>query len=444
MEEDTQLSLEFPGIRTKSISADFAGGAVTSDGGVLFLRQMERGLGAIGRFVSCLVDNRHQSYVDHSHVDMLRQRVYQIALGYEDCNDSDTLRDDPGLKTACERLPFSDESLASQPTLSRLENIVSRSMLYRMGVAQVDTFIASYRGAPSRIILDIDDTCDPTHGAQQLSLFNGYYDTYCYQPLHIYEGKSGKLILSLLRPGKRPTGAQVVSILKRVVSRIHRAWPHTKILLRGDGHFSTPEVLDFCDEKGLEYVLGLQVRKPLAEVIDMDLLQRSFEVLQEKIRFFTECRYQGSRWKRRRRVIVKAEVSEQGHNLRAIVTNIRGGKAKRLYDRLYCARGQMENFIKNHKTVLHSDRTSCHRFEANQFRLFLHSAAYVLLHALQEHALKGTEYRKAQFDTIQVRLLKIGARVIEKATRIKFHFPTSFPLKHVFAAMQENLAFAFP
>jgi len=444
MEEDIQLKLDFPVVRGKKVRADFTGGAVTSDGGVLFLRRLDKGLGVINRFSSCLFDNRHQSYVDHSYKEMLAQRIFQIALGYEDCNDSDTLREDPGLKTACERLPFTDESLASQPTLSRLENDISRTMLYRLGQAQVDTFLSLYRHAPHKIILDIDDTCDPTHGAQQLSLFNGYYDTYCYQPLHIYEGKTGKLILSVLRPGKRPTGKQVVSILKRVVSGIQEAWPRTKILLRGDGHFSTPEVLDYCEYQGLDYVLGLTVRKPLAEAVDMDLLQRSFAVLQEKIRFFTECRYQAGRWPKRRRVILKAEVSHEGQNMRAIVTNIRSGKAKRLYDRLYCARGQMENFIKNHKCALHSDRTSCHRFEANQFRLFLHSAAYVLLHALQEKGLTGTEYARAQFDTIQVRILKIGARVIEKATRIKFHFPTSFPLMRVFAVMHQNLAVAFP
>jgi hypothetical protein len=444
MEEDIQLRLDFPGFRGKLIQADFSGGTVTSDGGILFLRQLDKGLGLIDRLAACLFDTRHQSYVDHSYGEMLRQRIFQIALGYEDCNDSDTLREDAGFKTACERLPFTDDSLSSQPTLSRLENDVSRTMLYRLGQAQVDTFLSLYRHAPNKIILDIDDTCDETHGAQQLSLFNGYYDTYCYQPLHIYEGKSGKLILSLLRPGKRPTGQQVVSILKRVITQIQQAWPKTKILLRGDGHFSTPEVLDYCECEGLDYVLGFSVRKPLAGLVDMDLLQRSFTVLQEKVRFFTECRYQGSHWPKRRRVILKAEVSHEGQNMRAIVTNIRGGKAKRLYDRLYCARGQMENFIKNHKCVLHSDRTSCHRFEANQFRLFLHSAAYVLLHALQEKGLKGTEYARSQFDTIQVRLLKVAARVIEKATRIKFHFPTSFPLKHIFVTLQKNLSFAFP
>jgi hypothetical protein len=444
MEEDIQLKLDFPGFCGKVVQADFTGGAVTSDGGVLFLRQLDKRLGVIDHFSSCLFDPRHQSYVDHSYKEMLTQRVFQIALGYEDCNDSTTLRDDPGFKTACERLPFTDAPLASQPTLSRLENDISRTMLYRMGQAQVDTFLSLYRHAPGKIILDIDDTCDPTHGAQQLSLFNGYYDTYCYQPLHIYEGKSGKLILSVLRPGKRPTGEQVVSILKRVVARIQEAWPKTRILLRGDGHFSTPEVLDYCEEHGLDYVLGLTVRKPLAKIVDMDLLQRGYDVLQEKIRYFTECRYQAGKWPKRRRVILKAEVSSEGQNMRAIVTNIRGGKAKRLYARLYCARGQMENFIKNHKCALHSDRTSCHRFEANQFRLFLHSAAYVLLHTIQEKGLNGTEYARAQFDTIQVRILKIGARVIEKATRINFHFPTSFPLKPIFAAMHENLAVAFP
>ena len=263
----------------------------------------------------------------------------------------------------------------------------------------------------------------------------------------IYYGKipaSSQRVKDCRRAGKRAKGPEVVSILKRLVSQIREVWPKTKILLRGDGHFSTPEVLDFCETAGMTYILGLAVNKRLAKSVSMDLAQRAYDVLGEKVRLFEECFYQAGKWSKPRRVITKAEVTAKGQNSRAIVTNLKGKKAKRLYCQTYCARGRMENFIKDHKNVLHSDRTSCHKFEANQFRLFLHSAAYTLVHTLQHRGLKGTEFAKAQFDTIRLKVLKVGARVVEKATRIKFHFPAAFPLKHIWATMAENLAISFP
>ena len=446
MIKDNQISLSFASISGKKVNADFAGGALTSDGGALFLREVERGIGVIRRLVGALRDQRHQSYTDHSYDELLSQRVFQIACGYEDANDCNDLRSDPAIKAACNRLPITGCDLASQPTMTRLENSVSRTDLYRMGRALVDTFLDSYEKVPEAIILDVDDTDDPTHGTQQMSLFNAYHKEYCYQPLHIYEGRSGKLIATVLRPGKRPSGREITSILRRLVTYIRKRWPEVKIFLRGDSHFSAPEVHDWCEENRVYYMLGQTGNASLKKKTAV-LLKRARELYQdteENVRLFTSFSYQANTWKKPRRIICKAEVSAAGENLRFVVTNLKSSRPSFIYSTIYCARGRMENFIKNHKTFLHSDRTSCHSFTANQFRLFLHSAAYVLLHTLAEKGLKGTKLARAQFNTLQNRILKVGARVKEMVTRIRFHLPTSFPLKKLFATILLNLSSAYP
>ena len=443
--QDTQNTLPFASISGKKVEADFDGGNVTTDGGVLFLRQVESDVGIISRIVSCLPDRRHASYVKHPLEEMIRQRVFQIACGYEDANDCNDLRRDPGFKAACDQLPFSGEDLSSQPTMTRLENSVSRTALYRIARALVDGFLASYPEPPEAIILDIDDTDDPTHGAQQLSLFNAYYDEHCFLPLHIFEGQSGKLITTLLRPGRPFCGKQIVSILKRLVAHIRKAWPHVQVFLRGDSHFSSPEVHAWCEGNRVYYVLGQAGNEKLNELGRplLEQAQKLYQETQQKVRLFESFSYQAGTWSKPRRIVFKAEVTKEGANPRFVVTNLQSSQASFIYDHIYCARGKMEGFIKNHKTYLRSDRTSCHRFTANQFRLFLHSAAYVLLHTLCEKGLQGTQWAKAQFDTIQKRILKVGARVRELATKVKFHFPTSFPLKEVFARVIWNFAVAY-
>jgi hypothetical protein len=442
MEENTQLALEFPSVNGKKVVADFDGGVVTSDAGLLFLRQTERGVRIIDRIVGCIPDSRHQSYVDHTMRELITQRVMQIACGYEDADDSDSLRRDPALKIACGRTPISGADLASQPTMSRLENSVSRTTLYRIGQAFVEAFIASYRRAPKKIILDVDDTDDPTHGAQQLSLFNAYYDEYCYMPLHIYEGYSGKLILSVLRPGKRPKGQEVVAILSRVIQCIRQQWPKVRIVIRGDSHFSSPQLFDLCASmRKVHFVVGLSNNKALAALVE-DAVKRvedAHKQVEKKLKIFVEFPYQAKSWSDPQRVICKIEVNEQGRNVRFIVTDMNGKGPQRMYDKSYCARGRMENFIKNHKTYLHSDRTSCHVFEANQVRLFLHSAAYVLLHALNEKGLRHTSLAGSQFDTIILKVVKIGAQVIERLSQIRIHLPTSTPFKELYEKIYCNL-----
>ncbi len=440
MQERKQICLPLARISGKKVDIDFKGGPLTSDGGVLLLRRVEKKVGIVSRLVGSLKDRRHPSYVRHSLEDLLKQRVFQIACGYEDADDCDDLRGDPGFKAACDRLPITGHDLASQPTLTRLENSVRRADLYRIAQAFIDAFLASYKKPPKGIILDIDDTDDPTHGSQQLSMFNGYYDEHCYLPLHVYEGQSGKLITTILRPGKQMDGTQTVALLKRLVSHIRGAWPDVGIILRADSRFSAPEVHDFCEDNGIYYALGFGTNPKLKRMGQplMDQAQALAQQADGPVRLFTSLPYQAASWRQPRRVVYKAEVTQGDANPRSVVTNLESSSAEFIYDKVYCARGRMENFIKDHKTFLHSDRTSCHRFEANQFRLFLHSAAYVLLHALRDQGLRGTQWARAQFNTIQNRILKIGARVIERATRIQFHFPTSYPLKRTLRTLVER------
>ena len=398
--ENSQITLSFASISGRKIEADFDGGTTTSDGGALLLRQAESKIGIVDRIVGALCDRRHQSYIDHTYIDLIKQRVFQIACGYEDANDSNDLRSDPGLKAACERLPLTGDDLASQPTMSRLETSVSRTDLYRIALALLEPFIESYDQPPRKIILDIDDTDDATHGAQQLSLFHAYHDESCYMPVHLYEGGTGKLITAILRPGRRIRGREAAAILKRVLDHILMAWPQVQITLRGDSHFSAPEVHDLCDAYDVDFILGQANNKKL-KALGAPLMEQAAALAQqteEPVRLFTSFDYRAGSWSRPRIIIYKAEITQGKTNPRFVVTNIRNRTPKFLYEKVYCARGRMEGFIKNHKTFLHSDRTSCHRFPANQFRLFLHSAAYVLLHAIKHIGMQGTP-----MDDVQLR-----------------------------------------
>lgn len=445
--QDNQRTLPFASVSGKQVEAVFDGGVLTSDMGVMVLREVASRTGILSRIVAALTDRRHPSYVEHTLADLIRQRVFQIACAYEDANDCDLLREDPAFKAACERLPSSDADLASQPTMSRLENGMRRRDLVRMGEAFVDDFIASYATPPKAVVLDIDDTNDAVHGNQQLSLFNGYHDQRCYMPLHIYEGKTGRLITTLLRPGARPSGKQIVSILKRLVKALREAWPEVDVILRGDAHFSCPEVHDFCDEHDVYFVLGQAGNDRLAQRAHplMEQAKAEHRETGQPVQRFTSFDYQAHSWSSPRRIVYKAEITAVGKaNARFVVTNFESSQPSFIYKNVYCARGRMENFIKNHKTFLHSDRTSCHSFEANHFRLFLHSAAYVLMHALATIGLRGTTWTNAQFNTLQNRLLKVGGRVCELKTKIKFHLPTAFPLQHLYRKILVNLATGVP
>ena len=441
MKQNKQYSFPFASISGKKVSADFSGGDVTSDVGVLVMKETADKIGIINQLAEAIHDERHQSYVKHEITELLMQRIFQIVCGYEDANDADDLRIDPGFKAACDRLP-SEADLASQATITRFENSISTKDIYRIAAVFVDRFVASYAAPPEAIILDIDDTEDETHGAQQMSLFNAYHDEYCYMPLFIFEGQSGQLISSILRPGKRPNGKQIRSIIKRVITRIRSVWPKVGILVRGDSHFATPELYSWCDTHNIHYILGLTKNSILKELAQstMSATKLRYETFGDKTRVYKEVYYQASSWHRPLRVVIMAEVSAMGENLRFVVTSLEHGQSSFIYETAYCGRGQMENFIKDHKIALKSGRTSCHSFTANCFRLMLHSAAYIIMHTLREKALAGTTLANAQFDTIRLKLLKIGAEVRELKTRLHFTLPASCPVKDIFATMVRNIA----
>jgi hypothetical protein len=368
-------------VGAKAVALDFDGGRLSSDAGVVLLKDIDDQLGLTRALAAVLKDPRDPRRVQVTLHDLLKQRVFQIAAGYEDANDANTLRDDPIFKLLLERLPESGAPLASQPTRSRFENQVSRTESYRMAQVLLEQCIASYATPPQVIVLDIDDTEDPVHGQQDQARFDGYYGDYCFLPFHVYEGLSGRHITTILK-AKRFTGRQMLSVLKRLVKRLRHAWPDTLLILRGDSHFAYPEVMQWIEaQPELSYVTGLTsnaVLKALARAV-VEQAKRAYAYSGRKVTRFHSTRDQAETWSRSRRVVIKVEVSEQGVNTRFVVTDLEQARTKVLYQKIYCARGEAENDIKDHKRYVKSDRTSCHRFEANQLRVLLHSAAYVLL-----------------------------------------------------------------
>lgn len=417
----------------KKVAIDFNGGNVTSDAGVLLLSEIEGQTGLIDSLSACIQDSRRSYSVDHSINDLFAQRIYQICCGYEDGNDSNSLRKDPAIKMAVGRLPVGGDDLASQPTVSRLENQITDLELEKMKDVFIDHFISSYDEAPEVIVLDFDDTNNTVHGGQQESLFNNYYGEYCFMPLHVYEGISGNFITAILRPGKRSGGKETVGYLKSIVEKIRTHWSNTIIVFRGDGHFSSPELFDYIDSQDNMFcVTGLTGNKRLLKQAQttIDSAKKLYNQSQVKVKLYHSFYYQAGSWSSSRKVIVKVEMSERGLNVRFISTDMFQAKAKSLYEDIYCGRGNMELMIKDHKTYTKSDRTSCHSFKANQLRLLLHSAAYVLLHRLRTQVLKGTELSKATFETLRLKCLKVGGRVVELKTKIKVHLPNAYPYKH--------------
>ena len=433
MPDDSASPLHLPPLQDKAILVDFDGGRLSSDGGLILLGDPDEQLGLTRDLAAVLRDPRDPRRVDFTAHALLKQRVFQIAAGYADAHDATTLRHDPVFKVLLGRLPESGPPLASQPTISRFENRVSRPDLYRLARVFVDQFMASYDRPPPLIVLDFDDTEDPAHGQPEQVRYDGYYGGYCFLPLHVYEGLSGRLITTIFK-AKRFSAAQLLAVLKRLVKHLRQAWPETRIVFRGDSHFTYPEVMAWIETQAhLHYVSGLTsnavLQKLAPEVVEH--AQRAYERDGVKVTRFHSTRYQAATWSRPRRVVIKVEVSAQGLNTRFVVTDLEQTGAKVLYRHLYCGRGQMENEIKDHKRYLKSDRTSCHRFEANQFRVFLHSAAYGLLDTLRREVLKGTSWAKATMETIQLRLLKLGTRVYEFTERIRLSLPSSCPVAPV-------------
>jgi hypothetical protein len=429
MAEDAPFLPGLSPVAGKPVHIAFDGGRLTSDGGILLLAEIERRLGIAERLARCLEDPRAPARVTHQLAEMIRFRALLIAAGYPDANDCDTLRSDPAFKLAVGRLPESGADLCSQPTISRLENLPGASALKRMMAAMIELFCDSFAAVPHRIVLDIDDTEDRVHGQQQLSLFHAHYDSRCFLPIHIYEATTGKPVAVILRPGKTPDGAEVALVLRHVVKAIRRRWPRVEILIRGDSHYARPEAMSWLERNRVGYVFGLAGNKVLlATVADLaeDVAVRRVEGEDAKVRRFAAFRYGAKSWKAERQVVARIEASAQGTDARFVVTNV-AGAPRWLYEALYCQRGQAENLIKAHKLHLASDRTSCSKATANQFRLLIHTAAYWLLHTLRGLASKTSIWRTAQFDTLRLALIKVAARVTELVTRIKVALPSAYP-----------------
>jgi Transposase DDE domain group 1 len=416
-------------VRGKPVHVAFDGGRLTSDGGVLLLAEVERRLGLAERLARCLADPRSPERVRHTLAEMIRFRVLLIAAGYPDANDCDALRLDPAFKMAVGRLPESGSDLCSQPTMCRLENLPGPTALKRMMAAMVELFCDSFERVPDRIVLDIDDTCDPAHGGQQLALFHAYYDERCFLPIHVYEATTGKPVAVILRPGKTPDGPEVALVLRHVIRAIRRRWPKVDILVRGDSHYGRHEAMSWCERERVAYLFGLAGNPVLlarvAGLAEAAALER-VEGGADKVRRFGEFAYAAKTWAAERRVIARVEASDKGTDSRFVVTNL-AGTPRWLYEVAYCARGQAENLVKAHKRHLASDRTSCTKATANQFRLVLHTAAYWLLHTLRGLAPKRSFWRAAQFDTVRLAFVKVAARVTELATRIKVALPSDYP-----------------
>jgi hypothetical protein len=429
---------EFPGFSGRKIEAKFTGGDVTSDGGILLLRKVDQLLGLTEAVNKVLPDPRDPLQITHPQLDLLRQRIYGLALGYEDLNDQNTLRHDPAWQTALNRT----DKLGSGPTLCRLENRINRQAAVDFHKVILDQFIASHRQAPQELILDFDSTDDRVHGNQQGSAYHGYYGDWCFLPLYVFCGE--QLLVSYLRPSNRDPARHAWALLSLLVKRLRIAWPQVRIILRADSGFSRWKMYRWCDKNNVHYIVGLAQNKAIKALAApwMEQAEAEHKRTQDKVRLFTDLTYGAQTWDRPRRVITKAEHLEKGSNPRFVVTNLEGD-AQYLYDHVYCARGEMENRIKEQQLGLFADRTSCHAWWANQFRLLLSSLAYTLLEALRRLGLAGTQLARAQVTTIRLKLLKMGAIIIRNTRRIRFLLSESYPYQDLFWQVCRNLQNTF-
>jgi len=461
--ECTPNQLEFQGLGRRKIQGAFDGGHISSDGGVLLLREVDRRLGITARFASCFTDHRHPDLIEHSVLELVRQRVYGIALGYEDLNDHDDLMRDPLLALALgktdpegrERRRAQDQgkALASSKTLNRLELTPAgatrrsryKKIVYDAGQvedAMVDVFLDAFKKAPREIVLDFDATDDVLHGHQEGRFFHGYYDGYCYLPLYVTCGDH--LLLARLRTSNRDASDGAVDALAYLVARIRRRWPKVRVIVRADSGFARDDLMTWCEGNGVSYVLGLAKNPRLLRKIGNELVaaRALCQQTQQAARVFTAFGYRTRKtWSRMRRVIAKAEHLAKGPNPRFIVTHLPEDYAppKDVYERLYCARGEMENRIKEQQLDLFADRTSAQTMRANQLRLWFSSFAYVLMSALRRRALNGTRMAKATCGTIRLKLLKIGAQVHISVRRFLIRLASACPYQDVFQEALRNL-----
>lgn len=432
MTECTTDGVGFARQGRRSVRAQFDGGTITSDAGGLLLREADRRLRLTERLAAGLTDPRDPARITHEQVTMLRQRILGIAMGYEDVCDHDTLRHDPVMRL----LGGVEESMASKSTLCRLENRADRVSMWCMAETLVDCFIESFQKPPGELVLDFDATDDPVHGDQEGRFFHGYYDGYCFLPLYVFCGEH--LLCAYLRPSNIDAPRHAWAILALLERKLRAAWPGVRLVVRADSGFCRWRMLRWCERHGVGYIVGLARNSRLLELA-AQWIRPAAEALArtgEKQRLFGEFAYAAGTWDRERRVIVKAEHLPGGEdgkaNTRFIVTNL-AGEGRDLYERVYCARGEMENRVKEQQLGLFSDRTSCHAFPANQFRVLLSAAASVLVEHVRRVALHGTDLAKAQTTRLRLELFKIGARVTVSVRRIVVHLAEAYPYRELFA-----------
>ena len=451
MINETPLPFDLPAIQRKKLTVDFNGGSQSSNGGLLLLREAERQLGVCLRLAGAMPDRRDPNRVRHEMFEMLMERVSAIACGYEDAIDLDRLRYDPLMKATVGRCPETGEPLASQPTISRMENAPSKTDAARLAVAMVEQFCATVEPGPVEI-LDIDDTFCAAHGYQQLAFWNAHHDERGFASMHIYHVASGAPVATILRPARTPKGTEVRCVIKHITKLLKKHWPNTRIVWRGDSHYGRVEAMEWIEANDGDYIFGFPGNVTLdalvAETADNLRFHHALSS-KPKLRAFASFMYQAGSWKRPRKVVARLECSlqpvagetgmRQEVDIRYVVTSL-DGSAEHLYENVYCQRGQMENLIKLHKAQMASDRMSCHSATANQVRLVLHTAAYWLMLAVRNAIPQTEPLAKAEFATIRERLIKIGARVIEHAARIRIQLPTSFPQARLFRAVALRLA----
>jgi Transposase DDE domain group 1 len=450
MSDATPLPFDLPSVRRKKLTVDFDGGNQSSDAGVLLLREAERKLGVCRRLSQAMPDRRNPDRIEHTTFEMVAARVSAIACGHEDAIDLDRLRHDPLMKVAVGRCPETGAPLASQSTISRLENAPSKTEAARLCAALLDQFGTTVK--PGKLeILDIDDTFCAAHGGQQLAFWNAHHDERGFASMHIYHVASGTPVATILRPARTPKGTEVRTVVKHVTKRLRQHWPNTRIVWRGDSHYGRAEAMEWAQDNDADYIFGLAGNAALdvlvAEAAD-HLRFHHADSSKAKLRTFASFMYQASSWKRPRKVVARLECSlqpvageagmRQEVDIRYVVTSIEGS-AQHLYENVYCQRGQMENLIKLHKAQLASDRMSCHSATANQVRLAFHTAAFWLMHGVRAAIPQTSPLATAEFTTIRERLIKIGARVIERIARIRIQLPTSCPEGALFRAVALGL-----
>lgn len=435
MTDCTSSNYVFPAIKSRKIEVNFTGGDISSDGGALILREADKRMSLLEDIAKLFPDKRDPSKVTHKIDTMLKQRVYGIALGYEDLNDHDTLRECPAMQTAIDSL----ENMASSPTLCRFENSVDRKFVVETHKIMIDKFIASYDNPPKEVILDFDATDDEIHGHQEGRHYHGYYRHHCFLPLYVFCNK--KLLVSYLRTSDQDQAKHSWAILAMLVKRLRQSWPDVSIIFRGDSGFCRHKMLDWCDKHEVGYIVGQAQNTRLNNLLKptMDKAKEAFCKTQIKQRNFVEFLYKAGSWSYERKIIGKAEVTVNGENPRYIVTNL-SGEPSELYEEIYCERGNMENRIKEQQLELFADRTSCHKWWPNQLRMILSGLAYTLVEYIRDKFLRGTELAAAQVGTIRLKLFKIGAIIIRNTRRIRFLLSSSYPYQNLWKSVMKTIA----